>query len=72
MQAAVTEEWEAILQEWINELMLKQEHWVYVLIKRHGWTTPNKMLLEYIIAKQSTLNAQTYGIGLVRTYSTPP
>jgi hypothetical protein len=41
MQAAVTEEWEAIPQEWINELILKQEHWVHVLIERHGWSTPN-------------------------------
>jgi hypothetical protein len=31
MEAAVTEEWEAIQQEWINELILKQEHWVHVL-----------------------------------------
>ena len=41
MQAAVIEEWEAILQEWINELILKQEHWVQVLMERHGWSTPN-------------------------------
>jgi transposase len=41
MQAAVTEEWEAIPQEWINELILKQEHWVHVLMERHGWSTPN-------------------------------
>jgi len=41
MEAAVTEEWEAIPQEWINELVLKQEHWVHVLMERHGWSTPN-------------------------------
>ena len=41
MQAAVTEEWEAIPQEWIDKLILKQEHWVQVLIQRHGWSTPN-------------------------------
>jgi hypothetical protein len=41
MEAAVTEEWEAIPQEWINDLVLKQEHWVHVLIERHGWSTPN-------------------------------
>ena len=41
MQAAVTEEWEAIPQDWINELILKQEHWVQVLVERHGWSTPN-------------------------------
>src|SRR6266487_3590379 len=35
MQAAVTEEWEAIPQDWINELILKQEHWVHVLMERH-------------------------------------
>ena len=41
MEAAVTEEWEAIPQEWINGLILKQEHWVHVLMERHGWSTPN-------------------------------
>jgi hypothetical protein len=41
MEAAVLEEWAAILQDWINELVLKQEHWVHVLIDRHGWSTPN-------------------------------
>lgn len=41
MEAAVTELWEAIPQEWINELILKQEHWVSVLLDRHGWSTPN-------------------------------
>jgi hypothetical protein len=41
MRAAVTEEWEAIPQEWINKLILKQEHWVHVLLERNGWSTPN-------------------------------
>jgi transposase len=41
MRQAVLEEWEAILQEWINKLILKQEHWVTVLIKRHGWSISN-------------------------------
>jgi hypothetical protein len=41
MEAVVTEEWEAIPQEWINELIGKQEHWVHVLMERHGWSTPN-------------------------------
>jgi transposase len=41
MEAAVTEEWEAIPQEWINQLILKQEHWVHVLAERRGWSTPN-------------------------------
>jgi hypothetical protein len=41
MQAAVREEWEAIPQDWINQLILKQEHWVMVLMQRHGWATPN-------------------------------
>lgn len=41
MRAAVLEEWEAIPQEWINKLILKQEHWVTVLMQRHGWATPN-------------------------------
>jgi hypothetical protein len=36
MQQMVTEEWERIPQEWINELILKQEHWVHVLMERHG------------------------------------
>ena len=41
MQAAVTEEWDAIPQEWINSLIDKQEHWVHVLMERFGWATPN-------------------------------
>jgi hypothetical protein len=41
MEAFVTEEWERIPQEWIIKLILKQEHWVQVLIERHGWSTPN-------------------------------
>jgi transposase len=41
MQAAVTEEWDKIPQEWINSLIDKQEHWVNVLVERHGWATPN-------------------------------
>ena len=41
MEAAVLEEWAAIPQEWINKLVLKQEHWVHVLMDRHGWSTPN-------------------------------
>ena len=41
MEAAVREEWERIPQQWINDLILKQEHWVTVLMERHGWSTPN-------------------------------
>ncbi|PMD52223.1 uncharacterized protein K444DRAFT_621368 [Hyaloscypha bicolor E] len=41
MRQAVLVEWEAIPQEWISELILKQEHWVQVLMQRHGWSTPN-------------------------------
>ena len=41
MRAAVTEEWDAIPQEWINSLIDKQEHWVHVLMERFGWATPN-------------------------------
>jgi hypothetical protein len=41
MRQAVLEEWEAIPQEWINKLILKQEHWVIVLLQRHSWSTPN-------------------------------
>jgi transposase len=41
MKQAVLEEWEAIPQEWINSLIAKQEHWVTVLLQRHGWSTPN-------------------------------
>ena len=41
MRAMVLEEWDRIPQEWINELILKQEHWVQVLMERHGWSTPN-------------------------------
>jgi hypothetical protein len=41
MEAMVLEEWDRIPQDWINELVLKQEHWVTVLIERQGWSTPN-------------------------------
>ena len=41
MEAMVLEEWARIPQDWINKLVLKQEHWVHVLIERHGWSTPN-------------------------------
>jgi transposase len=41
MRQAVREEWDAIPQDWINQLILEQEHWVTVLMKRHGWSTPN-------------------------------
>jgi transposase len=41
MEIAVQEEWDDIPQEWINSLILKQQHWVRVLAKRHGWATPN-------------------------------
>jgi hypothetical protein len=32
MEAMVLEEWERIPHDWINELVLKQEHWVNVLV----------------------------------------
>ena len=41
IERMVLEEWDRIPQEWINKLVLEQEHWVQVLIKRHGWSTPN-------------------------------
>jgi hypothetical protein len=41
IEQAVREEWDAIPQEWINKLILRQEHWVQVLMQRHGWSTPN-------------------------------
>jgi hypothetical protein len=41
MKAMVLEEWDRIPQDWINELILKQEHWVQVLMERHGWSTLN-------------------------------
>jgi transposase len=41
MEAMVLEEWDRIPQDWINQLVLKQEHWVHVLMERHGWSTPN-------------------------------
>jgi hypothetical protein len=41
MEQAVTEEWDAIPQEWINQLILKHEHCVHVLTERRGWSTPN-------------------------------
>jgi DDE superfamily endonuclease/Transposase len=41
MQAAVTELWNEIPQEWINGLIEKQEYWVHELVRRCGWSTPN-------------------------------
>jgi transposase len=41
MEAMVLEKWARILQEWINSLVLKQEYWIYILIERRGWSTPN-------------------------------
>jgi hypothetical protein len=41
IEAIVLEEWDGILQDWVNKLVLKQEHWVHVLMERHGWSTPN-------------------------------
>jgi hypothetical protein len=41
MEAMVLEEWDRIPQDWINELVLKQEHWVQELMERHGWSTSN-------------------------------
>lgn len=41
MEEMVLEEWARIPQDWINELVLKQEYWVQVLMERHGWSTPN-------------------------------
>ena len=41
IEVMVLEEWARILQDWINKLVLKQEHWVQVLMERHGWSTPN-------------------------------
>jgi transposase len=41
MEVMVLKEWDRIPQEWINELVLKQEYWVTVLMQRQGWSTPN-------------------------------
>jgi hypothetical protein len=41
MEQMVLKEWDKIPQDWINELVLKQEHWVIILIERHGWSTLN-------------------------------
>jgi len=45
MRQAVLEEWEAIPQEWINTLILKQDHWVTVVMQRHGWATPKLLCI---------------------------
>jgi hypothetical protein len=34
MEAMVLDEWDRIPQDWINELVLRQEHWVTVLMER--------------------------------------
>jgi hypothetical protein len=36
MVITVKEEWEKILQEWINSLNGKQEYWVHESVKRCG------------------------------------
>jgi hypothetical protein len=36
IKTIVLEEWDRIPQDWINELILKQEHWVQILIERYG------------------------------------
>lgn len=41
MEAAVREEWDMIPQNWIDKFILKQKHWVTVLLKRRSWSTPN-------------------------------
>jgi hypothetical protein len=41
MRQAILKEWAGILQEWINKLVLKQEHWVTVLMQRRDWSTLN-------------------------------
>lgn len=41
IEAIVLEEWDRIPQDWINELIVKQEYWVQMLMERHGWSTPN-------------------------------
>jgi len=41
MKEMALEEWARIPQEWINELVLKQERWVHVLIEYYEWSTPN-------------------------------
>jgi transposase len=38
---AVTELREAIPQQWINELIEKQDYWVNELLVRRGWSTSN-------------------------------
>jgi len=41
MEAMVLEEWNRIPQDWINELVLKQEGWVQQLMERHEWSMSN-------------------------------
>jgi hypothetical protein len=36
IEVIVLEEWDRIPQDWINELVLKQEHWVTILMQYHG------------------------------------
>ena len=41
MEIMVLEEWDRIPQDWINELVLKQEGWVQQLMERHEWSMSN-------------------------------
>ena len=41
MQDAIMEEWEALDQDWINELIAEQRHWIFEVVARRGWMTAN-------------------------------
>ncbi|RFU25602.1 hypothetical protein B7463_g10735, partial [Scytalidium lignicola] len=41
MANAIIEEWNALDQEWINGLIAEQTHWIWEVVARRGWMTPN-------------------------------
>ena len=41
MANAMIEEWDTLDQEWINELIAEQRHWIFEVVARRGWMTAN-------------------------------
>jgi len=41
MEEALLKAWDALPQEFINKLILKQHFWVNELVQRRGWSTSN-------------------------------
>jgi len=51
MEQMATEEWDRILQEWINQSILKQEHCVSMLMDSHGGLLLIKIFVIVVICQ---------------------